>query len=429
MKIAQLTPGSGDNFYCENCLRDVELVKALRRQGHDILLIPMYLPLQTETKDERLSSTPIFFGGINVYLQQKFSIFRRTPRWVDRLFDSPKLLRWIGRKSDMTSAEELGQTTISMLLGENGRQKKELERLVNWLSEKENKPDVVCLSNALLAGLAKQIKETLGVPVACLLQDEDTFVDKLPHNYAKQAWQIISERCKHIDAFISVSKHYAGIMQQKLSLDENKIHIVYTGIAPEQYGPAEMRPSLPTIGFLSCMSEEKGLDILIDAFILLKQKERFKNARLCIAGGQRGHDKAFIEEIHRKLTDHKIASDVEFLPDFDQKTRLEFLKKISVLSVPERHSPAFGLYVIEALACCVPVVEPDTGVFVEILGQISKDMLFKPNNPKALAETLEKILSDDGFACRLGGEGRKAVIEKFDIETSAKELVRIFEKL
>jgi len=429
MKIAQLTPGSGDNFYCENCLRDTELVKALRRQGHEILLIPMYLPLQTDTEEEKVSNAPIFFGGINVYLQQKFTLFRKTPRWLDRLFDSPKLLHWIGRKSHMTSAEELGQTTVSMLQGENGRQIKELERLVNWLAEKENKPDVVCLSNALLAGLAKPIKETLRVPVVCLLQDEDTFLDKLPLYYAKQAWQIISERCKQIDAFISVSKHFAAAMQQMLKLDKNKVHTIYPGIALQNYQPQASRPKVPAIGFLSSMSKDKGLDILVEAFILLKKIEKFRNVRLLVSGGQTGHDKAFIKRIRRKLKDSNLTGDVEFLPDFDLSARLEFLKNISVLSVPERRSPAFGLYFIESLACGVPVAQPDTGVFAEILGQISKDMLYKPNNPEALAETLEKILSDDNYADRLGSEGRRAVIEKFNADKSARELVSIFEKL
>ena len=120
MKIVQICPGSGDNFYCENCLRDAALVKALRKLGHDVLMVPLYLPLQAD-KVEQVSNAPLFFGGVNIYLQQKLSLFRRTPRWIDRWFDSRGLLEWAGRKAGMTNARDLGETTISMLEGEDGR--------------------------------------------------------------------------------------------------------------------------------------------------------------------------------------------------------------------------------------------------------------------------------------------------------------------
>ncbi|MHC4639143.1 MAG: glycosyltransferase family 1 protein, partial [Planctomycetota bacterium] len=176
MRIAQFTPGAGDNIYCENCLRDAALVRAFRKLGHEVLMIPLYLPLRVDGT-EQLSNAPIFFGGINVYLQQQSAIFRKTPRWIDRIFDMRKLLEWVSGRSGMVDAHVLGKTTISMLEGEDGRQVKELKRLVNWLSEKENKPDIVCLSNALLAGMAGRIKQKTGVPVVCMLQDEDQFLD------------------------------------------------------------------------------------------------------------------------------------------------------------------------------------------------------------------------------------------------------------
>ena len=96
MKIIQITPGSGGNFYCENCLRDVWLVRALRDQGHDALIAPMYLPISTDLPLP-MPRTPIFFGGINVYLQQRFPGLRQAPTWLKRLLDLPILLRWSAR--------------------------------------------------------------------------------------------------------------------------------------------------------------------------------------------------------------------------------------------------------------------------------------------------------------------------------------------
>ena len=178
MKIIQITPGTGDSFYCDNCLRDAALVTAMRSISHDVVMVPMYLPVSSDS-NQALDNTPIFFGGINVYLQQKSKLFQKTPRWLDRLFDSPKLLAWLARKSKMTNARDLAETAISMMRGEHGRQAKELNRLIEWLDSQDNRPDIICLSNILLAGLSESFKKKLGVPIVCLLQDEDAFLDMM----------------------------------------------------------------------------------------------------------------------------------------------------------------------------------------------------------------------------------------------------------
>lgn len=426
MRIVQITPGSGDSFYCENCLRDAALVKAMRDLGHDVLMIPLYLPLQID-KSEHVSNAPIFFGGINVYLQQRSAFFRKTPRWIDRLFDWPILLRWVGRKSEMTSAKDLAETTISMLRGEQGQQIKELDRLIKWLSIQDNKPDIVCLSNILLAGLARSIKKRIDVPVVCLLQDEDRFLDGLSPPYSEQAWEILVDRASDIDVFISVSKYYADVMQQKLRLQADRLHVVYMGISLDGYELRECVPQIPTIGYLSRMCFEKGLDTLVDAFVILKRNEKLRNVRLRIAGGKTSDDEAFINQIRQQLTSYGLINDVEFLPDFDRVTKLAFLQTISVLTVPEKQPVAYGLYALEALAYGVPVVQPKSGVFPELLEMTGGGMLFEPNNATALAAALEPLLLDPDYAQRLARQGRNVVFEKFNIKQTAEEMVRIYE--
>jgi glycosyltransferase involved in cell wall biosynthesis len=428
MRIVQITPSAGGGFYCENCLRDATLAKAMLKLGHDVLMVPLYLPLQIDDIDPS-DITPIFFGGINVYLQQKSNFFRRSPRWLDRLFDSPKLLSWVGRKAGMTSARDLGETTISMLCGEKGKQIKELDRLIEWLDTQENKPDVVCLSNILLAGLARSIKRRLGVPVVCLLQDEDGFIDGLASPYSEQAWQIIAERASDVNAFIAVSKYYADVMRKRLELQPDQIYVVYTGISLDGYGSEQLRPEIPTIGYLSRMCPDRGLDTLVDAFINLKKNENLGNTRLRITGGMRADDKTFLDNIRQKLSSCGLIEDVEFLPDFDSNSKLAFLQSLSVLSVPEKQPVAYGLYVLEALAAGVPVVEPASGVFPELLEITGGGVLYEPNNAEALAAKMEPLLLKPDAVQQLGKQGRKAVFEKFNIEQTAEEMVRIYGKI
>jgi glycosyltransferase involved in cell wall biosynthesis len=424
LKIAQLTPGSGDNFYCENCLRDISLIKALRKTGHDITMIPMYLPLQ---RQEKLSGDiPQFFGGINVYLQQKLSLFRKTPRWIDSLLDSPKLLSWISNKSSMTSSKDLAETTISMLNGEDGYQLKELNRLIEWLSQKENKPDIICLSNILLAGFAKQIKQKLNIPVACLLQDEDGFLDGLGDDYSKQAWEILSNRSKDIDVFIAVSKYFANEMKQRLKIDEKKLHVVYTGIDPDKFGVPASPPAVPTIGFLSRMCYDKGLDILVDAFAIIKKNENLKNTKLKITGGKTKADIDFINKIEKKLADLDILKDVEFISDFNEQTRVDFLSSISVLSVPEKKPVAYGLYALESMASGVPVVQPATGVFNELIEITGGGILYQPNTPQALADAMTELLLDPQRTFEIGKQAREAIVDNFNINQTAENIVQLY---
>jgi len=428
MRIVQITPGSGDNFYCENCLRDVALTRAMRNLGHDVLMVPMYLPLQSDRK-ETLSDAPIFFGGVNVYLQQKSALFRKTPRWIDCLFDWPRFLRWVGRRAKMTAAKDLGQMTVSMLMGEEGRQTKELDRLVEWLSSQDNRPDVVCLSNVLLAGLARPLKAKLGVPVVCLLQDEDGFLDGLGPPYAKQAWEILTDRSNDIDAFIAVSKYYAEVMRQRLGFSASRAYVVHIGISLDGYKTAESgkgKPGVPTIGYLSPMCSDKGLDMLIDAFIIIKRDERLKNAKLRVAGGSGGDDGSFINRIRQQLSSCGLTNDVEFVPDFGCNVRLAFLRNLSVLSVPEKRPIAYGLYVLEALAMGVPVVEPAIGVFPELLEMTGGGVLYEPNSAEALAAAMKPLLLEPDYARQLGRRGRETVFEKFNVEQTAEEMVRIY---
>ncbi len=428
MRIVQINPGTGGSFYCQNCLRDSILAKQMAKLAHDVLVVPLYLPLGVDV-GQRIDDLPIFFGGINVYLQQKSGLFRRTPRWIDRLFDSKSLLRWAGRRVGMTTARQLGQTTVSMLLAEQGRQKKELARLLRWLGEQPKKPDLLCLSNILLAGLVPGIKDQLNVPVVSLLQDEDAFLDALPPPYSQQAWELLAELSTYVDGFIAVSRYFAQLMQEKLSIPEDRMHVVPLGICPQRYKPPPASPAVPTLGYLSRMCPERGLDTLLEAFAILKAKESLKHARLRILGGATVSDRAFVNQIKQNLRRQGLLEDVDFLRDFDWPERAGFLNSLSVLCVPEKQPVAAAIYVLEAWAAAVPVVQPDIGAFSELLAHTDAGLLYEPSNVRALAQALETLLADPQRARAMGKRGRDAVARHYNIERTAQKMLQIFDNL
>jgi glycosyltransferase involved in cell wall biosynthesis len=429
VKIVKLIPGAGNTFYCENCLRDSGRVKALQKLGHDVIVVPLYLPLMTDEPNAPCpSNVPIFFGGINVYLQQKSALFRKTPRWLDRIFDSKKLLKWAAGKAGMVRYEELGETTLSMLRGEEGRQSKELERLVGWLASEEP-PDVVHFSNALLLGMARRIKEELRVPLVCSLQDEDILLDALLEQHRQLAWDTLSQRAAEVEAFIAVSNYYKDFMCERLEIPADRVHVIYNGIELDGYQPADSPPNPPVIGYLERQCRDKGLHTLVEAFIILKKNERVPHLKLRIAGGKTADDEPFVQEMRQRLIEEGFSDDAEFLGKLNRNERLDFLRTISVMSVPAEHQEAFGIYIIEALASGVPVVQPRHGAFPELLEIARGGLLCEPNDANSLATAIEKLLLNPQQARELGSQGRKTVFANFSMEQMAHEILRVMEKV
>ena len=426
MKIIQITPGAGSHFYCDNCLRDAALVRELRRRGHDVLMVPLYLPLSADAP-EAGRAAPIFFGGINVYLQQKWGLFRRTPRWLDRLLDSPRLLARVARRAGLTRPEDLGEPTLSMLRGEEGRQVKELRRLVAWLSEQE-RPDLVCLSNALLLGLARQIKAELRTPILCSLQDEDAFLDSLPEPHRGEAWDTVRRRAAEIDGFIAVSRHYRTVMCERLGLAPERVRTVHLGIDAEGYGPAAP-PQPPVIGYTARLCGAKGLDTLVEALLALRAEPAAAGLRLKITGLEMSDDRDFVAGLRRRIADAGATGDVEFLPALDRAGRQEFLRTVTLVAVPARQSEAFGLFVLEAMAAGVPVVLSRVGSYPELMEAAGGGVLVGPGDPAALASAIRGLLARPDEARALAARGRKAVLEYFNIERMADDMLKVFEQV
>jgi glycosyltransferase involved in cell wall biosynthesis len=427
MKIVNIVPGFGGTFYCGNCLRDSAYVNSLRELGHDAITLPMYLPL-TINGENTNEEVPVFYGAVNIYLKQQFPLFRHMPGWMENLFDSKPVLKFAARKSGSTRAHGLEQLTESMLLGQQGYQNHELERLVDFLKNHE-KPDVVHFSNALLLGMAKKIREEVKVPVVYSLQDEDVWVDAMEPAWRGKIWQLMSEKSRDADAFIAVSSYFASVMQNKMGIPPEKMHIVHIGVKPENYTWSLPADSPPAIGYLSRICEENGFEILVDAFILLKSDPCFNNLKLIVNGGMTGDDKSFLHRQLNKLEEKNLRQDIEIIDNFTTGSLPGFFKSLSVLSVPVLKGEAFGLYQIEALASGVPLVQPDLGAFPEIIEASGGGVLYHPNNPETLASKLAEVLSDRAALERMSRMGRKSVENDFDCRKLSMKMVEVYEKV
>lgn len=402
---------------------------ALRARGHDVVLVPMYLPLFTEGEDMGAPHIPIFYGAVGVYLGQVFPAFRRLPAWIRGRLDSRRLLDWVARRAGTTRAHGLEDMTLSVLNGENGGQAAELDRLVSWLVHQE-KPDLVHLSNALLLGLAGRIRREVGVPVVCTLQDEDSWIDSMEPEAAKRAWALMAEKSRDVAAFTPVSEYYSRVMQNRLKgVPADKFHVIPIGVSADSYGAAQRVPGQPVIGYLSRMSESLGLGTLVEAFIQIRERGLVKNVKLKITGGKTPEDDAFLAGVKQRLASKGLLEVVEFCPVFDRSSRREFLQSLTVMSVPMRHPEAFGMFMLEAMASGVPVVQPRLGASPEIIEETGGGMCYDPDDPDALVRELESLLLDEPRWRRMSQAGRSAIHNRFEISKVAEKMVTVYEKL
>lgn len=422
MRILHLTPGTG-NFHCGSCLRDHALIKALRMRGHDALMAPLYLPLVTD-REFGTQELPVQIGGISLFLQQKFTWFHKLPKFVHRWINKPDRLRKASRRMGMTSAKVLGEMALGALLGTEGRQWGEWQKLIAWIRS-EGKFDVISFSNSLLTGLAPTIAKELGVPVVCSLQGEDSFLDTLPEPYRTHCWAAMQTNARSVRRFIAPSQFYADHMRQRLDAAEGQIQVLPNGIDATAFTTASPDPNWPVIGYFARMIHGKGLTTLVDAFIELAKRGRVPRVKLRIGGAKTPVDEQYVAGLAGRLTAAGLASRVEWHPNLSFKDKVHFFHDLTVFSVPATYGEAFGLYVIEAAASGVPVVQPDHGAFPELIAATEGGILCKPDDSTALADALESLLNDDELREKMS----KTAMAKVRQDFSASRMAERFEAL
>ena len=415
-------------MYCGSCLRDNALAAELMRQGHEVTLQPLYTPPLTD--EPSVSSEKVFFGGISVYLEQHSAIFRHTPRWLDKLWDSSFALKAASKRSIAVDPDSLCEMTLSILKGEHGNQRKEIGKLTDWLKT-EPPPDVIDMQNSMLIGLAKPVKEATGSPVCCTLQGEDLFLDGMREPYRSQALDLIHEHAQFVDVFIAVSTYYADFMAEYLKIPRSKIRVVPLGINLSEYQPKPPAPlqSRFRIGYFARVAPEKGLHVLAEAYRLLRQREDFPPARLEAAGYLAPEHKPYLEKIESEMREAGLADEFHYHGALEREAKLNFFQNVEVISVPTTYAEAKGLSVIEAMASGVPVVQPRHGSFPEMIERTNGGLLFEPEDAAGLAESIYSLWKNPEQANDLARQGAAGVRRHYSVAQMAERALNVYSLL
>jgi glycosyltransferase involved in cell wall biosynthesis len=324
----------------------------------------------------------------------------------------------------------LGELTVSMLRGEEGRQRKELEKLLDWLKA-EPPFDVVCLPYTLLIGLARPLRVALGRPVCCTLQGEDLFLEGLPEPYRAESLRLIGEGVAHVERFLAVSRYYEEFMPGYLSIPREKMRLVPLGINMRGY---EMRPPRAeghpfTVGYFARVAPEKGLHLLAEAYVRLREGVAGGGARLEVAGYLGPEHRGYLAGVERRLGEAGLDAEFNYRGALDREGKIEFLRGLDVLSVPATYDEPKGIFLLEAMACGVPVVQPRRGAFTEVVEQTGGGLLVEPDDAGSLAAGLARVRDDAGLAAGLSADAYANVRRHYTVERMADRTLEVYEEL
>jgi glycosyltransferase involved in cell wall biosynthesis len=427
VKILSITAGAA-GMYCGSCARDNALARQLLDLGHDVTLIPVYTP--TRTDEPNVSRPQVLFGGISVYLQQYLRPFRFAPRFLDRLWDAPSVIGAFAGRMVSNDPKLLGELTLSMLQGESGVLKREFEKLLDWIRA-EPLPDVINLPNSMLIALAEPLRREVRRPVVCTLQGEELFIDALVEPYRAKALEFIRRKVSDVDHFIAVSDYCSRFMAEYLRIPQTQISVVPLGINMQGYERhhASMSAESPfRVGYFARVAPEKGLHVLAEAYVRFRRLGG-PDARLEAAGYASPAHASYLDGIRGMLKRAGLEKEFTYHGVVDRNGKLAFLKSLDVLSVPATYDEPKGLFLLEAMACGVPVVQPRRGAFVEIVERTNGGLLVTPDDPDALADAFNRVRQSPQLAITLGENGFKNVREQYSIQVAAARMLDVYESV
>lgn len=424
MRAVFLTAGAA-GMYCGSCMHDNALARAMRAGGVDCLLQPVYTPIRTD--DENIAGEHVFFGGIHIYLLQQFPWLRWIPAPLRRTLDWAPLIQLATSRTHSTDAAKLGALSVSMLKGADGNQAEEVERLADWMAD-DVQPDAVLLSNLLIGGALPVLRAKLpNTRLVVLLQGDDIFLDYLPAPFQQQAIELCRGLVDSVDQFVMHSQFYADKMGALLQIPDNKLTITPLSIdvRPLQaaWNVGKTADANFRLGYLARIAPEKGLHNLVDAFIRLSKTD--ERLTLHVAGWLGDANKQYMKEQEQKIESAGLTDRYQYhgSPTLEQKVR--FLKSLDLFSVPTDYHDPKGLFVLEANAAGVPVVQPAHGGFTELLESTGGGLTCESGNLDSLCETIAKLKNDCELRKQLGQSGKERVSNHHSITTAAQRMTEI----
>jgi len=322
--------------------------------------------------------------------------------------------------------------TVSMLEGDRGVLRKEFDKLIEWTRD-QPRPDVINLSNSLLISMAAPLRNAFGRPVCCTLQGEELFIDSLLPEYRERALTMIRDQVRSVDRFIAVSDYCARFMSGFLNIPGDRIDVVPLGITLNGYSRKDRSASNTShpfrVGYFARVAPEKGLHVLAEAYMRFRKRTTAAAAALDVAGYLAPNLTSYLDESRRTLERAGLGDEFSYRGAIDRAGKLAFLRQLDVLSVPATYDEPKGMFLLEAMAAGVPVVQPRRGAFIEVIEKTKGGVLVNVDDPDALADNLHALWSNPAETARLSAAAFDGVRTHYCIAQSASRLLDVYGSL
>lgn len=207
---------------------------------------------------------------------------------------------------------------------------------------------------------------------------------------------LVAAHARRADHIVTNSRHTAEDVERRLGVHSSRISICYPG-APA-WPAREVEPRDGVILFLGSLTPRKNLGMLLDAYE--RVLARVPNTpRLVLAGRGTPESHPLVERARRA----PLAAHVDLTGYVTSDRRLDLYRRALIFVMPS-FTEGFGMPVIEAMTCGVPVVAANRGALPEVVGTAGR--LVDPTDAGALAETLIALIGDADERQRLSQAGR-----------------------
>lgn len=222
--------------------------------------------------------------------------------------------------------------------------------------------------------------------------------------------QLVRKHARLADQVIVSSRYAADEVTRRLNVAVDRIAICPPG-APEWAGAPRPIPAAGYILFVGTLEPRKNVGALLDAYTALLAKN--PNApRLVLAGRATAHAAPWLQALSRP----PLAGRAEHLGYVSPETRRSLYENARLLVLPS-HIEGFGLPALEAMAMGRPVVASRAGALPEVVGDAG--LLVDPSDTVALADAIDRVISDETMARRLADRGLERA-RRFTWEATAR---------
>ena len=180
------------------------------------------------------------------------------------------------------------------------------------------------------------------------------------------------------------------------------------------------------IGYLARLAPEKGLAQLAEAYRLFRKRNQKPRCGLKRPAISRPLTGRISPRSCAPSSDAGLAGEFTYHGAVDRESKLAFLQSIDVLSVPATYDEPKGMFLLEAMASGVPVVQPRRGAFIEIVEATGGGLLVTPDDPGALAEGLHTMWRDRAHAAEIGRRGAEGMRKRYTVQQSTARLLEVY---